>query len=68
MTDFHDDDVFEWVDDTKVDSTNGDWGKNQPDNTYGGHPQDCVALWYQDNFSWHDERCDRRYGFICERL
>ncbi|XP_052786096.1 perlucin-like protein [Mya arenaria] len=60
-------DTFQWVNNQDIALDIGDWANGQPNNFDGGHAQDCVNMWGQDDYEWHDDMCARPLEFICER-
>ncbi|KAL4239660.1 chromatin-modulating protein mrc1 [Mactra antiquata] len=67
--DFNDNNQFLWVDNTPVVVANGDWDNGQPNYHDGGHEQDCALMWggSPTHFQWHDDWCEKRLSFICEK-
>ena len=40
------------------------WSPGQPDNS---NDEDCVEIWYHDNYRWNDAQCDIKFPFVCQK-
>ena len=40
------------------------WSPGQPDNS---NDEDCVEVWFHDNYRWNDAQCDIKFPFVCQR-
>lgn len=66
--DFHDDNIFEWVNDHQIHHVNpleAEWDVGQPNHFHHDERQNCVGM-LSDNFRWHDINCDHSFNYICE--
>ena len=39
------------------------WSPGQPDNS---NDEDCVEIWFHDNYRWNDNKCDGKNPFVCQ--
>ena len=40
------------------------WSPGQPDNF---NDEDCIEIWFHDNYRWNDNKCDGKNPFVCQK-